>query len=148
MIKSDIKDLTFGIVLILVGIFTIIWYNNEFLKYKNAEEHYKVKAKLVSIENEQRDYNENDIYWATWQYTVKDVNYTVLTCEDYIPASSRTLYVYKDKNGDMVTSASKGPIDRIKYNVLGIVIITGGIVYIVDSIRRTRLRNKRIKPQS
>ena len=83
MIKSDIKDLAFGIVLILVGIFAIFYFNNDYLKYKNAEEHYKVKATLVSKEtteyyevDEDGDYEEKERYNATWQYTVKDVDYT------------------------------------------------------------------------
>lgn len=117
MIKSDIKDLAFGIVLILVGIFAIFYFNNDYLKYKNAEEHYKVKATLVSKEtteyyevDEDGDYEEKERYYATWQYTVKDVDYTYSTWEEYLPPFSRTIYVYKDENGEMVTSAARGDL--------------------------------------
>lgn len=150
MSKNDIRDLAFGIVLILVGIFAIFYFNNDYLKYKNAEEHYKVKATLVSKEtteyyevDEDGDYEEKERYYATWQYTVKDVDYTYSTCEEYVPPSSRTIYVYKDEDGKMVTSAARGFLDLLRWNALGLVIIAGGIAYIVQSIQRTRLRNKR-----
>ncbi|MDD6069259.1 MAG: hypothetical protein PUC12_00375 [Clostridiales bacterium] len=150
MIKSDIRDLAFGIVLIFVGIFAIFYFNNDYLKYKNAEEHYKVKATLVSQasteyykEDEEGDYEKKTVYYATWQYTVKDVNYTYSTWEDYVPPSSKTIYVYKDEDGEMVTSASKGLLSLLGWNALGLVIIAGGIAYIVQSIQRTRLPNKR-----
>ena len=67
-----------------------------------------------------------------------------MTWEDSVPFPTKTLRVYKDVNGEMIISSAGSTLSVLKWNVLGVIIIAGGVAYIVESVRRIRLRNKRL----
>ena len=53
-------------------------------------------------------------------------------------------FLKKDVNGEMIISSAGSTLSALKWNVLGVIIIAGGVAYIVESVRRIRLRNKRL----
>ncbi|MCI7179523.1 MAG: hypothetical protein SOY12_02130 [Schaedlerella sp.] len=151
MQKRDIKDLLIGIILVVVGIFAIVYFNNEHVKYITAKEHYKVTATLISYETDvyyegvsDGNTEKEERYLANWEYTAGGETYTVMTWEDSVPFPTKILRVYKDVNGEMIISSAGSTLSVLKWNVLGVIIIAGGVVYIVESVRRIRLRNKRL----
>lgn len=150
MLKQDKRDLLIGIVLILAGILGLIWINGERVRYITAKEHYKVEAKLVS--SEEITYFEDDsnakpekrsYYLAEWEYYAGGEIYTISSREDTRPFSTKNLYVYKAEDGEFVVSSAGTIWEVWKWNFMGALSIVGGVVYILQSVKRIRLRNAR-----
>lgn len=145
MRRQGIKNIIIGILIIVIGITLVLSSNRDYLRYVTAKDHYKVTAELIS--SDEVEYYEQgsgssqtkkSYYRARWRFTAGSDVGIITTQEETNPPSSKTLYVYRGKDGEFVVAVMGSMWSVALWLLIGGLIVAGGVIIVVRSVRKIR----------